>query len=353
MAIVMALLLFVSCSPTVLAQDAAPVIEANMKINATWDGGDMLTLDILDLDTMERHQVAIRLSDFLGAGDNAAYILLQAMDISGERQSEVIQIENPLFNPTNNPTGTDGQSGTPSTGAPDTSQSGQTVADSSSAIGVDELPDNLQDIIANPPPSAQEPPTLTPEGTGTVVDNIMTVNDIEFFTVTTYAGNDFFLVIDRQRATDNVYLLNMVTEADLMALAEAGNETAPGSADTASAQPSEPQPPALTMEEILRAIQESNEQNQPGETPPRQANQGSNSGILFLAGIVAVLVGGAAFVWKYVLPRLKNATQNTQSEDDYDGEYDDEDDDYSEYEAVEADEDEVGEYGDENDHEQD
>ena len=345
MALAMALFILITCTTYAFAQDTEHEREANFYISAIWDGGDMVVLDIIDLDTMEWQQVAIRLSDFVGATENAQYILLQAMDFTGARQSEVIQIENPLFVP--DPAGAQSESDTTGTANPIDTQTGQTVADSGSSIPIDELPNNLQEIITSPTPTP--PPSLTPAGTGTVVDNIMTINDIEFFTVSTYSGNDFFLVIDRQRQTDNVYLLNMVTESDLLALANTGSETQhPGSIDVA-AVPTPTPAPTLTLEEILQAIQESNEQNTISNTTqnsvqnqPNPAQQSASSGIFVLFAIVLVLGCGGYFGWKYVWPRLRGAGQGNanEAEDEDENDYDDEDVDYSEYEAVEADEDE-------------
>ncbi|MDR2649079.1 MAG: DUF4366 domain-containing protein, partial [Clostridiales bacterium] len=42
----------------------------------------------------------------------------------------------------------------------------------------------------------------------------------EFYTFKTPKDNVFYLIIDRQRGSENVYLLNQVTEQDLMALAK-------------------------------------------------------------------------------------------------------------------------------------
>ena len=335
MALAVALLFLVIGNTAVFASASEPEFNINLRINASWGGGDILNLDITDLDTGERQQVAIRLSDFIHEDENARYILLQAMDLLGERQSGIIQIENPLFDPSRPPSG----------------QAGQTVGNSGSNLGVDDLPGNLQDIVAEANQPTTPPQTLTPDGTGTVVDNIMTVNNIEFFTVTTDNGSDFFLVVDRQRTSNNVYLLNTVTEADLMALAEARGETMitvpagttapPGSA---AVQPPDTAP-ALTMEEIMQAIQDAMEQNQ-GEQPPTAppVQQSSNSGIVILVVFLLLLVVGGIAVWKILLPKLQNATQSTQSDiedEDYDNEYDDGDDDYnSGYESVEVDEDE-------------
>jgi len=319
MALAVALLFLAIGSTSVFAGDSGPEININLRINASWGGGDILNLDITDLDTGERQQVAIRLSDFIGEGENVQYILLQAMDLLGERQSGVIQIENPLFDPSR-------------------VTAGATVGNSGASVGVDELPDNLQNIVAE---ANQPPPTLTPDGTGTVVDNIMTVNNIEFFTVTTDNGSDFFLVVDRQRTSNNVYLLNTVTEADLMALAEARGEplaTTPPSG--VIVQPPD-SAPTLTLEEVMQAIQDAAEQNQ-DEPAPAPVPQGSNSGIIILVVMLLILVGGGIAAWKLLLPKLQNATQSNQADiEDEDYEYDDGDEDFSPgYEAVEADEDE-------------
>jgi hypothetical protein len=307
------LLILLILTAPMFVQASSPAINVNLRINASWGGGDILNLDITDLDTGERQQVAIRLSDFIREGENVPYILLQAMDLMGERQSGVIQIENPLFDPSCVPTGA-------------------TVGNSGSSISVGDLPDNLQSIVAEAT-QAEPPPTLTPNGTGNVVDNIMTLNNIEFFTVTTDNGSDFFLVVDRQRTSNNVYLLNTVTEADLMALAEARGETLPpSSSNVAVTQPptGEEPPSTPTMEEILQALQEAAEQNQQEAiTPPTP--QSNNSGIILLV-VLLLLLGGAGFaVWKWLLPKIKEMGQGNQEE-------------------IEEEEIEEGDYGDEEYH---
>ncbi len=61
---------------------------------------------------------------------------------------------------------------------------------------------------------------LTPEGNLTLVDDVFTnnENDKQFITAISKSGHYFYLVIDRAGDDENVYLLNMVDEADLMAL---------------------------------------------------------------------------------------------------------------------------------------
>lgn len=136
---------------------------------------------------------------------------------------------------------------------------------------------------------------FTPSGTGTVVDNATDEDGKEFFTITTPSENVFYLVIDRQRETENVYFLNAVTEADLLALAEMPEETV-----TPTPEP-EPEP---TVE------------------PTPEPETTSNTGPLLLVLAVVLIGGGAAFFFKVYRPKHQQAAA---PEEDYDAgaEYDD------------------------------
>ena len=71
-----------------------------------------------------------------------------------------------------------------------------------------------------PVPTHTPTPVLTaPGGTGTVVEQTDEEGK-EFYTIMTADENVFYLVIDSQRETENVYFLNAVTEADLLPLVE-------------------------------------------------------------------------------------------------------------------------------------
>ena len=75
-------------------------------------------------------------------------------------------------------------------------------------------------VTTAPTPVTTPEPVLTPPGgTGTVVEQTDEEGK-EFYTIMTADENVFYLVIDRQRETENVYFLNAVTEADLLPLAE-------------------------------------------------------------------------------------------------------------------------------------
>ncbi len=70
-----------------------------------------------------------------------------------------------------------------------------------------------------------EPNPFTPDGQATVVDEATDDDGKEFYTFTTPNENVFYLIIDKQRDSENVYFLNAVTEDDLMKLAEQSEET--------------------------------------------------------------------------------------------------------------------------------
>lgn len=162
---------------------------------------------------------------------------------------------------------------------------------------------NYEETTEQPPatvetPAIEEPITarpFTPEGTGTVVNNATGEDGKEFFTIMTPSENVFYLVIDRQRTTENVYFLNAVTEKDLLSLAEITEEPTPAPA------PVEPEPPA---------------QQEPPEEPP--AKQVGNTGPLVMVALIALMGGGAAYYFKVVRPKQQGQPEDELDEAEYD-----------------------------------
>lgn len=152
--------------------------------------------------------------------------------------------------------------------------------------------------------TAQEPPAETesqPEtqnpfstdGTGTVVDNATDEDGKEFYTITTPDENIFYLVIDKQKTTDNVYFLNAVTKADLLPLAEKSEEETETPVPEPEPEP-EPEPPEEVME-------------------PEPDAPDSNLPAILLVGAVALIGGGAGYYLKIYKPKH----QAPDLEDDY------------------------------------
>jgi len=144
---------------------------------------------------------------------------------------------------------------------------------------------------------------LTPSGTGTVVDNATDSEGKEFYTIKTEDGDIFYLVIDRQRNTENVYFLNTVTVSDLMALAEK-NGTPINTGVPVSASSTE-----------QTGTGEMDEPTTPTPVPAAKES-GNNTTMYIVVGVVFLAVGGAAYYFKIV-----KGKKNSGDEDEYEDEY--------------------------------
>ena len=154
---------------------------------------------------------------------------------------------------------------------------------------------------AEEPPAQEETTTakpFTPEGTGTVMDNATDEDGKEFYTIQTPDEHVFFLVIDKQRTSENVYFLDAVTEKDLLSLAQAEKEP-----ETVEPEP-EPTP------------------------APKPAKENSTVGTILLVLAVAVIGGGAGWYFKIYRPKhqapdLDEEETDFEAEDDEPAEEDD------------------------------
>ncbi|MBW7571843.1 DUF4366 domain-containing protein [Caproiciproducens faecalis] len=144
---------------------------------------------------------------------------------------------------------------------------------------------------------------LTPDGAGTVIDNVTNEDGKEFFTITTPSKHVFYLIIDRQKDAENVYFLDAVTDKDLLALAKSDNEDVSGSSlsNTVST------PEASSAPTVSTPTVSSN--SQPGK-------QNSSAGIAAVAVLAAVLAGAAIWFFKFRKPGKKD--KNKPDPDDYD-----------------------------------
>lgn len=134
-------------------------------------------------------------------------------------------------------------------------------------------------------------------GNGEVVDNIKDGSSKEFYTITTANNNTYYLVIDHSAATDNVYMLSRIDEADLKDFIEEGSAETPETT------------PAVVMEEETQA------ETLSVETEPEEEekeNPGSAKGamaVLILAALCGIGVYGYFKVYK---PRQED--DDTESE---------------------------------------
>lgn len=144
---------------------------------------------------------------------------------------------------------------------------------------------------------------LTPDGNLTLMDDYYEqsesneISQKQFLTVTTKSGNTFYIVVDRDGNTDNVYLLNLVDEADLMALIN----------------DEEVKVETTTEDE---SDSETNSENDDSETENEEKK--SNSGLIMFV-VVAAAGGGFAYYWFKV--RNNNGKPEAVNVPDDDEEY--------------------------------
>lgn len=158
---------------------------------------------------------------------------------------------------------------------------------------------------------------LTPEGNATLVDDFY--GDKQLITVTTKAGNYFYILIDRanEDAETAVHFLNQVDEEDLLALMEDGEtqeepvvcncaEKCQAGAVNTSCEVC-----AVNMAECAGAEPE------PEPEPEPEAEKSGGMGALALVLALVVLGGGGAFAYiKFIRP--KQASKVSADPDDYD-----------------------------------
>jgi len=268
----MGVFLFAGTTAYAASDPVSEIIEAiteNLSVDDVWLTGDIIHIVVTDKNTGINQKLEMNLRDYAGIGDE--FVTIQAVDRAGNI-SNSIQFKNPFYSPPavpQSPNGNNNQSAVPDGARP-----------------------------------AGDGRPFTPDGTGTVVDNVTDGDGKEFFSISTENGNVFYLIVDRQRNTDNVYLLNAVTEHDLMSLAKPGDgrvSAVPEPPNATSPATQEPSNPAET-------------------TPPAQPAKkpsGGNNALVFVI-IAAVAVGGVGYYFKIVRPKREAA-------DDYDSGYDEPD----------------------------
>lgn len=156
---------------------------------------------------------------------------------------------------------------------------------------------------------------LTPEGNATLVDDFY--GDKQLITVTTKAGNYFYILIDRanEDAETAVHFLNQVDEADLLALMEDGEaQEAPAVCTCtekcqAGAVNTSCEVCAVNMAECAGAEAEP-------EPEPEPEEESGGMGALALVLVLLVLGGGAFAYIKFIKP--KQAAKASADPDDYD-----------------------------------
>ena len=189
------------------------------------------------------------------------------------------------------------------------------------------LPEVVEDIVTV---TDETSGALTPEGNLTLVDDYHTSysdgSGQQFITLVTKAGNTFYLIIDRDKdGNQNVHFLNMVDEADLLALMD--------EEEAAKYREKEPE------------VTEPAETEKPQETEPApeeqktESEQKKSSPLPMIMLLLFVI--GAAGVGGYLYIKMKGVKPaSKKNQPDPDADYHDEDEDTLQLPEDDGDEDE-------------
>ena len=240
----------------------------------------------------------------------AEKISAQAADRAGNK-SQTAQVTNPNYQA---PSGSVGSAATVQKPVAITPvETPDTPSTSSPAASTTTPPDETNNAVTAPD-DEQAANSFTPDGQGTVVDNVTDDGSKEFFTFTTPGENTFYLVIDRDRESENVYFLNAVTESDLYALAEQDEEQ---ETPDVSAVP-DPEPVCDCVDQCAPGAVDTDcpvcvlslndcsgkaaAADTDADPEPDQAEGGGN-GTIILVVLAALAVGGVGYYLKIYKPK--------------------------------------------------
>ena len=193
-------------------------------------------------------------------------------------------------------------------------EDGQDAPDPGSGFDEDTLMMLLLMMSMGNTDTAEPPSTaLTPDGNLTLVDDYDEAHadgsGKQFITLVTKAGNTFYLIIDRDdEGEQTVHFLNLVDEADLLALMDEDTAAKYTKPET------EVQPPAETQKP------EDNEDKPDEEKPAPKANP-----LPALLFVLALLGGGGFFAYTKF---FKGGGKKEQAKPDPDADYSEDDEDY-------------------------
>lgn len=165
-------------------------------------------------------------------------------------------------------------------------------------VDTTEVAEEPVQVIEEEEPTEEEKIPFTIAGNGEVEDNIVDDPSKEFFTVKTKGGNTFFLVIDRARNSENVYMLSMIDEYDLQEFLDDEERNGKQEEETPAVVLPETKPEPTPDVEI--------------EEPKEESNGGMNKILLLV--FVAALGGAGAFFYFYIYkPKPKEETPQSEN----------------------------------------
>lgn len=155
-------------------------------------------------------------------------------------------------------------------------------------------------VIMEETPDETEATPFSVAGNGQLLDDITDDETKQFLTVQTKNGNTFFMVIDRSRNSENVYMLSLVDENDLAEFLEEEPESV------------EEEKPAVIIEEP---------QPEPvaEESQPEPEKAGMNMGAVLTILVLGAGVVGGYYYFKILKPKREEEEAESEDLEFYDG----------------------------------
>lgn len=198
------------------------------------------------------------------------------------------------------------------------------------AQGTEELPaedaTNDSNVVVE---ETEDSPALTPDGNAALVDDFG--GNKQLITVTTKAGNYFYILIDRANEDKEtaVHFLNQVDDADLQALLEDGKaapETCTCTTKCAAGAVNTNCPVCKTNMTECTGPEPEPQEPEETEQPQEDEAKGSGMGGLVVFLVVALIGGGAAlYFFKFKKPKADTKGGDELDEYDFGEDEDDED----------------------------
>ena len=165
------------------------------------------------------------------------------------------------------------------------------------------LPEVMEDVVTV---TDETSGALTPEGNLTLVDDYHTNysdgSGQQFITLVSKSGNTFYLVIDRNaKGQQTVHFMNLVDEADLLALMEEEEADAYTAEKEAAAQAE--QDKLKAEEEAKKAAEEAAASGE--EQPKENKVTKIASGFLGVVVLIALAAGGGFYFYRQQMQKKK------------------------------------------------
>lgn len=328
----------------------ASLSDGKVQIEAADDnsGVEAVYIDETRVNSLTDGKASVILKDYAGKEKSVS---VYAVDYAGNH-SETVKFDNPYYTEpkpeaqtSTKPAQTQSVGTTAQTkpsgssGASTNTASGNTGNTSAENSGDADTGDTQEENTSSIPEGA-----FTPDGSASVLDEAQeTADDKQFYTITTEAGNVFYLIIDGKRDSQNVYFLNGVTETDLMALAEKGDGSMSviPAGDTCTCTEKCEAGKVRTdcpvcKNDLTGCVGKETKPSEPEQPEPEQPKKDTGSiGTIIFVVLALLAVGGIGYYVKIVRPKQQAADE--EFEDDGYGEGFDPDEAYGEPEYLSED----------------